>query len=360
MKVTDITVNVLSIPLERPTEGIPPIRKVNPFVIRVRTGDGLEGTGLAFIFNDHQISSLKASIDDLKELVIGQEVFRWAETWQRLWNGTRLMGHQGYGRYALSAFDTALWDLRAKALGLPLGRLLGGYREEVPAYASHFLFRNWSIEELQRDAALLVKQGFRILKMNMGDKPAGTEIERLKAVREAVGEDTGIMVDVNWSWTVPQAVQMGRELERYDVYWLEDPVASDDADDLAEVTRALDMTVAAGETLSGKHAFRPLLEKRSVDTLIIDLQYVGGVTEWMRVATMAQAWHLPVASHMFSEISAHLVAAIPNGSIVEYMPLWEVIYQEPPELRNGCLRISDRPGIGLELDEQAIRHYEMK
>jgi L-alanine-DL-glutamate epimerase-like enolase superfamily enzyme len=94
--------------------------------------------------------------------------------------------------------------------------------------------------------------------------------------------------------------------------------------------------------------------------LIVDLQRVGGVTEWMRVATMAQAWNLPVASHLFPDISAHLVAAIPNGSIVEYMPLWDVIYQEPPEVKDGHIRISDKPGIGLELDRQAIKHYEVR
>lgn len=360
MKVIDITVTALSIPLARPFNGVPPARRVSPLVVQLRTEEGLEGMGLAFTFNDQRVGSLKASIDDLSDLVIGQDVFRWAETWQRLWDETKWMGHQGHSIYALSAFDTALWDLRAKAMELPLAHLLGGYREEVPAYASHLLFRDWTLDELQKDAALLVEQGFKVVKMNLGDKPAGKEIERVRVVREAVGEDVGIMVDVNWSWTVPQAIQMGRELERHNVYWLEDPVASGDPDDLAEIARALAMPVAAGETLSGKYAFRPLLEKRSVDTLIVDLQRVGGVTEWMRVATMAQAWNLPVASHVFHDISAHLVAAIPNGRIVEYMPLWDVIYQEPPEVKDGHIRISDKPGIGLELDRQAVKHYEVR
>ena len=360
MKVIDITVTALSIPLARPFNGVPPARRVSPLVVQLRTEEGLEGMGLAFTFNDQRVGSLKASIDDLSDLVIGQDVFRWAGTWQRLWDETKWMGHQGHSIYALSAFDTALWDLRAKAMELPLAHLLGGYREEVPAYASHLLFRDWTLDELQKDAALLVEQGFKVVKMNLGDKPAGKEIERVRVVREAVGEDVGIMVDVNWSWTVPQAIQMGRELERHNVYWLEDPVASGDPDDLAEIARALAMPVAAGETLSGKYAFRPLLEKRSVDTLIVDLQRVGGVTEWMRVATMAQAWNLPVASHVFHDISAHLVAAIPNGRIVEYMPLWDVIYQEPPEVKDGHIRISDKPGIGLELDRQAVKHYEVR
>lgn len=362
MKVTKMDTRALSVPLARPFIGgrQQPREKVNPVIVQLTTDDGLEAFGLAFAWNDRQINSLKASIDDLEDVIIGQDVFRWAEAWERLYNATRHMGHHGYGIYALSAIDTALWCLRAKALGLPLARLLGGYQREVPAYASHMLFRNWSLDELQRDAASLVEQGFRVMKMNMGDKPFKVELERLKAVREAVGEDIDIMIDVNWAWTVSQAIQIGREIEPYHTYWLEDPLASDDADQLAQVAKALDMPIAIGETFCTKYDFRSLLEKRSADILIVDLQRAGGITEWMKIATMAQAWNLAVASHLFHDFSAHLIAAIPNGLIVEYMPWWDAIYQEPPQVKDGYLEIPDKPGIGLELDPEAINRYEMK
>jgi len=168
------------------------------------------------------------------------------------------------------------------------------------------------------------------------------------------------MIDINWAWTVPQAIQMGREIERYNAYWLEDPLASDDPDDLAQVTNALDMPVSAGETFCSKYGFRPLLEKRSTDILIVDLQRAGGVTEWIKVATMAEAWNLPVASHLFHDFSMHLIAAIPNGLIVEYMPWWDAIYQEPPQVKDGYIKIPDKPGLGLELDPEAIKKYQMK
>jgi len=362
MKIAEMETVALSVPLPIPFLGPRQEfrKKINPVLAQLKTEDGLEAFGLAFTTGGRRVKSLKACIDDLKEIVIGQDVFRWVEAWQKLWEATRHMGHQGYGIYALSAIDTAIWCLRAKALGMPLARLLGGYREEVPAYASHMLFRNWSLDELQKDAAALVKQGFRIMKMNMGDKPAKVELERLKTVREAVGEDIGIMIDINWAWTVPQAIQMGREIERYNAYWLEDPLASDDPDDLAQVANALDMPVAAGETFCHKYGFRPLLEKRSADILIVDLQRVGGVTEWIKVATIAEAWNLPVASHLFHDFSMHLIAAIPNGLIVEYMPWWDAIYQEPPQVKDGYIRIPDKPGLGLELDAEAIKRYQMK
>ena len=361
MKITDMLSTPLSIPLKWPFKNNGnAMDRVNPVIVQLFTDEGLEGIGLAFIWNDRRVKSLKACIDDLKETIIGQDVFRWAQTWQKLWNDTRWMGHQGYPIYALSAIDTALWDLRAKAVGLPVARLLGGYRDEVPVYASHLLFLNWSIDELQKDAASLVKQGFSAMKMNMGNKPFSVELERLKAVREVVGDAIDIMVDVNWVWTAPQAIQMGRELEKYHVYWLEDPLTSNDPADWALVSNALDMRVAGGETLSSKHDFRRVFENKALDVLMPDLQRVGGVTEWMKVATMAEAWNLPVASHVFHEFSAHLVAAIPNGLIVEYMPWWDILYKEPLPLENGCIRIPDKPGFGLELNPDIIKKYALK
>lgn len=362
MKVSKMSCMVLSIPLERPFQGgrQQPRERINPVIVKLAVDEGIEAFGFAFAWNDRQVKSLKASIEDLEDMIIGQDVFRWAEVWQRLFNGTRHMGHHGYGIYALAAIDTALWVLRAKALGMPLAHLLGGFRERVPVYASHMLFRNWSIDELQRDATFLVEQGFRAMKMNMGDKPFKVELERLKAVREAVGEDIDIMIDVNWAWTVAETIKIGREIERYQAYWIEDPLDSDEPDQLSQVSQALDVPIAAGETYCTKYGFRHLIERRAADVLIIDLQRVGGITEWVKVATMAEAWNLPVASHLFHDFSMHLVAAIPNGLFVEYMPWWDVIYQMPPQVKDGYLEIPKVSGLGLELDPEALEKYELK
>jgi L-alanine-DL-glutamate epimerase-like enolase superfamily enzyme len=361
MKVIQMRSTALSIPLKKSFIGVQqqPRKVINPVLVELITDEGLDGFGLAFAWNDRQVKSLKACVDDLEETIIGQDIFRWAEAWQKLWNNTRHMGHQGYGMYALSAIDTALWILQAKALEMPLARLLGGYRETVPVYASHMLFRNWSVEELRRDASSLAESGFRALKMNMGDKPIDMELERLRAVREAVGPEIDIMIDANWAWTPTQAIQIGCELQRFNVYWLEDPVFSDDAEHLAKISNSLNLSIAAGETFCTKYGFRSLLESKAADILIIDLQRVGGVTEWMKVAAMAQAWNIAVASHLFHDFLAHLVAAVPNGLVVEYMPWWDDIYLEPPKVVDGMMRISDKPGLGLELDRSAIKRFEM-
>ncbi len=364
MKISRLHTTALSIPIGKPFVSNHGGKKTsfgrfNPVLVRLISDEGLEAYGYAKAYNDQNIKSLKATIDDLEEVIVGQDISRPAEAWEKLWNATVHVGHHGYGIFAVAAIDSALWNLRAKAMGIPLCRLLGGHKEKVPVYANSW-FRNWEIDALQRDAAELAQRGFRFLKMRMGDRPLDQELERLGAIKDAVGKDVGIMVDVNWGWTVPQAIQAGRELQRHGVYWLEDPVVSGDFDDIAQVAAALDMPVAAGESICTKYEFRTLLEKRAVDIPQIDLQYVGGVTEWMKVAAMAEAWHLPVASHTFHDFAVHLVGAAPNGLMVEYFPGLDMIYQEPLVVKDGFATISEKPGVGLELDMEAVSRYEMK
>jgi L-alanine-DL-glutamate epimerase-like enolase superfamily enzyme len=360
MKVARVESVALSLPLEWPFEGAWRFERINPIIVQVTTDDGLEAFGIAVAWNDYQIKSLKTTIDDLSEIIIGQDIFRCEEAWQKLWKSTSWMGHQGYPMFALSAIDSALWSLQAKALNLPLFKLLGGFRQKVPVYASHLLWRDWSIDRLQKDSAQLVEMGFRAVKMRMGNKPVKAEIERLKAVREAVGESTDIMVDVTWSWTVPQAIKVGRQMERYNVYWLEDPIPATDINGLCQIADALDMPVVVGENFSTKYSFRQLIEKRALDIVMIDLQFVGGVTEWMKVARMAQAWDMPVVSHIHNDFSPHLVAAIPNGLIMEYMPWWDIIYEQPLQVKDGHILLTDAPGIGLELNRDIIKKHKLR
>lgn len=359
VKVSNMKTVALSIPCSYPSTGAINAR-INPVIVRLTADEGLEGFGICFSNNDRQVKSLKACLDDLEEIVLGQDVFRFAEAWQKLWAATNRMGHQGYPIYALAAIDSALWMLRAKALNLPLATLLGGFREKVPVYASHYLWRYCTIDQLQKDAASLVKQGFRMMKMRMGSYPLPVELERYQAVREAVGKDIDIMIDLNWHYTVSEAIRIGRELDKRHAYWFEDPLASDDPEQIAQVAAALDMPVVVGETYCNKYGFRTLLEKKATDIVMIDLQKVGGVTEWMRVANMAEAWNLPVASHLFPDFSLHLVAAIPNGLVMEYLPWWDMIYQEPYAVKEGFIEVPKTPGIGLELDLAVLRKYELK
>lgn len=363
MRVTGFKTHVLSLPLARPT-GVAVagrlLSELNPVIVRLQTDDGAEGFGFAFVSNQLHLRTLQAAVADVAALVVEEDPTRTAYLWQKMWAETAHIGHEGVGVYALAAVDTALWDLTAKAYGVPLYRLLGGFRDSVPVYASGWLWRTWSLDELQRDAADLVAQGFKALKMRVGGATAREDVERVRVVREAIGPDVALMVDVNWSWDVSTAITVGRRLQEFGIYWLEDPLASDTPEQLARVAAALDVPVCAGETHSHKFGFRRLFENNAVDIAMIDLQRVGGVTEWMRVASMAQAWHLPVVSHLFWEIDVHMLAALPNALMAEYMPWWGAMFREAPSVEKGMVALPQKPGLGLELDEKVIARQELR
>jgi len=367
MKVVQMYTTLLSLPMNLHMFFGNTKPRINPVIVQLMTDEGLEGFGIAYAFNDSQINSLKASIDDLEEVVIGQDISRWAATWKDLHTALKHAGQWGgYGINAIGAIDCAFWDLRAKALNLPLARLLGGFRDKVPAYASNWLWGFLSIDELQKQAASLVKEGHRAMKMKMGVKPHKENVARFKAVRDAVGNDVDIMVEGHWSWTVSEAIRIARALEPFNPFWLEDPVGLHDGDicledtaALAQVAAAVDVPIAAGETFSTKYGFRHIVEDKAVDIVIVDVLRAGGITEFMKIAALIEAYNLPVVSHCLHDISVHMIAGIPNGLIVEYMPWWDIIYKEPPTVIDGYFEISDKPGIGLELDPEVINKLKI-
>jgi L-alanine-DL-glutamate epimerase-like enolase superfamily enzyme len=247
---------------------------------------------------------------------------------------------------AQSALDIACWDLKARALGEPLWRLLGGTARPLPAYAGG-VFLNDSLDTIVAEARAYVDQGFRAMKMRTGSPRLADDIDRVGAVREAIGPELTLMVDVVQGWSPDQAIRAGRELARFDLAWIEDPVAFDDHSGLARVAAALDMPVCAGENDYSLLGFARLIDGRCIDIAMPDLQRVGGVSEWMRVAALAHARRLPVTPHVFHEMSVHLASAVPNCHWLEYVPWWDVLFDESMQLVDGCLIAPDRPGLGL-------------
>jgi L-alanine-DL-glutamate epimerase-like enolase superfamily enzyme len=202
--------------------------------------------------------------------------------------------------------------------------------------------------------------GFRQMKMQCGSEPSvEASIERVRVVREALGPDVELMCDINQLWSVNQAIEVGRRIEPYHLYWLEDPVAHDDYAGLARVADSLATPIAAGEYHYGIVPFRHLLEARSIDIVMIDVLRVGGITQWMKVAGMAEAFNVPVVSHLVPEIHVHLIGAIPNGLTVEYMPWSLRLFEETPALMAGQLAVPTRPGLGLAFDQAALKRYQV-
>src|SRR6202000_111196 len=225
---------------------------------------------------------------------------------------------------------------------LPLWRRLGGARDKVPTYASGALMRELSLDRVVKAAATLKDRGWKEMKTKMA-LPAHTtpaiEVERMVKIREAIGPDIKLMCDINQRWRPEQAVDIGKRVEDAGVglFWLEDVTTADDYAGLARVSDALSTPVAGGEYVWGIVPFRHMLEHRSVDIVMVDLVRGGGITQWLKVAGMAEAFNLPVVSHLIPEVHVHLIAAVPNGLTVEYMPWLGMMFKEVPTQQNGEL-----------------------
>jgi L-alanine-DL-glutamate epimerase-like enolase superfamily enzyme len=360
MKIKRVQSQVVRVPLDEPLANGPAyFRTHNQFVtLRVDTEDGIEGVGVSF-FGGALSATLKHAIDQLGELIIGEDPLRIEAVTQKLRSAAASAGPGGILTLAISAIDMALWDIKGKYLGQSLGAMLGGLRARVPTYASGALVRAYPLDHLQKAARLLVDKGFKQMKTQLaipGDTTPEKEVERARLVREAAGPDIDLMCDINQRWSVNQAIDIGRRVEDVHFFWLEDVTTHDDYSGLARVADALITPLAGGECLYGITPFRHMIEAHSVDIIMIDLNRVGGVSNWMKVAAMAEAFNLPVVSHLLPEIHVHLIAAIPNGLTVEYMPWSFKLFEEVPAPVNGELTVPTKPGLGLEFSREIERY----
>src|SRR5437870_13171246 len=306
MKITRVKSQVVKLPADEPLAGGPGFYR--PFfefvILRLETDTGIEGIGVTF-FGWALTATLKHAVDQLSELVIGEDPMRIEAVGRKVRSAAASAGPSGISTLAYSAIDIALWDIKGKALGQPLATLLGGLRDRVPTYASGALSRTSPLEHVVKAGPLLVEKGFKQMKMQLalpGETTPTREVERARLIREAVGPDIDLMCDINQRWSVNQAIDIGRRLEDIHFYWFEDVTTHDDFPGLARITDALATPVAGGEYVYGIAPFRHMLEARSVDIVMIDLLRVGGIANWMKVAGMAEAFNVPVVSHLLPEI----------------------------------------------------------
>ena len=361
MKISHVTTRVLSTPADNPlVVGLPAPTDTREFVLlELGTDQGLVGIGLTF-FGGALTPALRAAVDGLARLAIGEDPSQTEAIVAKCRRAAGSAGPGGIFALALAALDMACWDLMGKAAGRSVCALLGGLRDRAPTYASGALMRAHPVDYLAKAGPRLRDMGFRQMKMQCGSEPTlAASIERVRVMRESIGPDVDLMCDINQLWSVHHAIEVGRRIEPYQLYWLEDPTAHDDFAGLARIADALATPIAAGEYHYGIVPFRHLLEARSVDIVMIDLLRVGGITQWMKVAGMAEAFNLPVVSHLIPEIQVHLIAAIPNGLTVEYMPWTLRLYEETPTIENGQLVVPDKPGLGLAFDQAAITRYQV-
>lgn len=361
MRVDKVNVDVLRVPVDQAYVAAGRSVDANWHVLaRVGTTDGIEGFGYIVYPRQDLMRAVAAATQELGASLLGAEVLDVEATWAALVKRGSWVGPGGLLHCAIAPLDIALWDAAGKTLGQPLYRLLGGYRDRIAAYASDGLWYNLSLDEVAAAASHHASQGFRAVKLRLGgETQPAAEVQRVRAVRQAVGPDVQILVDATETWNRPQALQTGRALQEAGIAWLEDPVNHQDLEGLSQLSSLLEVPVAAGEHLYGLREFRDLMQARAVHIAIIDLARIGGITPWRKVASLAQAFETLVCGHVVPEIHVHLLAAVPNACMVEHVPRSASILCEMPVMENGQMVAPQLPGLGLSLDEGAVQRYRL-
>jgi L-alanine-DL-glutamate epimerase-like enolase superfamily enzyme len=329
----------------------------------IETDDGLTGVGLGSGIQDAPEVG-QVLLEHFKHVLIGRDPLDIERHWYEMWR-PKLVGRRGITTRVISGIDIALWDLKAKYANMPLYKLLGGYSDSVDTYiAGGYYEEGKGLPELAAEMERNVELGATAVKMKIGAVPINEDVERVRVAREAVGPDVRIMVDANNAYRHYQAIEFARKAEKHDLFWFEEPVEPDDYIGQREITRATSVPVAAGENEYTRYGFRDMIDHRAVDILQPDALILGGITEFMKVAAMAQAHDLDIAPHGSQYIHIHLVAAIPNGLILEYYrdsvdPMHGRIYMDELEIRNGRVYAPDRPGLGLELNRESLAEFRV-
>ncbi len=322
--------------------------------VRLADADGAEGLGYTYTVGTGGGAIRDLVERDLAPSLQGRDPTRIEAIWQALWWQVHYVGRGGLAMHALSAIDTALWDLLAKRCNLPLWRLLGGHDPKVPAYAGG-IDLEFPLDRLLAQTEAHLASGFRAIKMKVGRARLSEDVARVRAMRELLGPDIPLMVDANMRWRVDEAIRAAQAFAEFGVYWLEEPTSPDDVAGHARITQDGGLPIAAGENLHNIHEFRALIEAGGVAFPEPDLSNCGGVSAWIKVARLAEAANLPVTSHGVHDLHVHLLAAVPNASYLEVHGFGlERFITEPLVIEDGFATAPDRPGHGVELDWQGL------
>ena len=318
--------------------------------VRLRDMDGLDGVGYTITTGRNGAAVDAILRRDIPEQIAGQDPDRIEWLWQKVWWGQHYGGRGGPVILAMSALDMALWDLKAKRLDQPLWKLLGGHDPQVPCYAGGIDLL-LPLDQLLRQTDDNLARGFRAIKMKVGRDRLSEDVERVRAMRQHLGDGFPLMVDANMKWSADEAISAARALQPYAPVWLEEPVVPEDLAGGARVAREGGLPIASGENVHTLAEFKQLMVSGGVTYPEPDVTICGGITVFMKVAHLAEAYHLPVTSHGAHDVTVHLLGAVPNRSYLEVHGFGlDRFIAEPLRIENGFARAPDRPGHGVDFD----------
>jgi L-alanine-DL-glutamate epimerase-like enolase superfamily enzyme len=358
VKITRLRTQVVEFPYT-PAMGLSAnyvLRTGSCVLVFLESDQGEVGEGLVYTFNGERIKLYDDMVKSFEPLLVGQDPRQSGAIFARAWGDIRTLGQSGFAVNALAAVDMALWDLRAKLAGMNVAGLLGAARTSLPVYDSGDYWLQLSLDELQRNAKASMERGFRAFKLRISGK-IPTDIARVKAMREVIGNNA-LLVDLNQRSNVAEAIPLGRALEEFNLTWFEEPIAYHDHRGEAEISAALHVPVASGESVYTSRGMLEMLRLRASDVVMPDLMHMGGPTEFLRAAYYAQAHDTLCSNHCFTEMSFALLATLPNVQWLEYMRWLEPIYKERLELDgNGHALAPTKPGWGFSFDPDAVKKY---
>ena len=371
-KIKEIEFSILTAPDEKRPHWVSlfKVPSANELLVRMKTDDGVEGFGLATSYTDITplVNVVKGGLHDE---ILGMDALSPEGLYEKLFGLTfsRKAAENSWGREALirisSAVDIACWDIMGKMANLPLYRLFGGYRNKVPCYVTCAYYRDGKDNaELRDEIQMLVEQGHKGFKGKVGGLSISEDIARMEIVREIIGPDKDLMIDVNRAWDLKTAIEGARLLEPLQPLWLEEPVRwTDDRRELKLLSQQTNIPLSGGESEITSYGCRAMIEEQAIQILQFDCTMFGGFTEGRKLAALCELNHVDVAPHHDCFIHAPLVAGTPAGRIVESFtdperdPLQAELYENPPHIDNGWLTLNEAPGLGLTLSESAVKKF---
>ena len=334
------------------------ITKAPLLLIDLETEEGVTGCSYLWCYFTAAVPAIAKIMEEVERVTRGRRVAP-VDLWGALAERFALIGVQGIVRMAMSGFDMAAWDALAKAAGLPLSTFIGSEPRRIRAYNSCGLGLMASPGQLADEAERLLAGGFTAVKLRLGYPDLRADLAALRAVRARLGDKVLVMVDYNQALTLAEALERGRALDREGVYWLEEPIRHDDYAGNATLVRDLATPVQLGENFSESSSMEQALQEAACDYVMPDLERIGGVTGWQRAAALAAVHRIEMSSHLFPEISAHLLAATPTSHFLEYVDWADKIVEEPLTIVEGFALAPSRPGNGLAWDRKAVEKYRL-
>ncbi len=359
LKITDLKLIKLKFP------GLTP-RKWNSIIVsgggapemkylEIHTNQGIVGRSIP--------SGNKSITMAMLKKIKGENPFDVEKIWDKMYSHNRKPVAKGEYISSIGSVDIAVWDIIGKALNMPVYKVLGGFRKKIRVYAAGGYYEEGkTISDLVREMEGYIEEGFNAVKMKIGGASFSEDVERVRAVREALGEDIDILVDANNKWRAYEAIQFGRAIEEFKPFWFEEPVVPDDFDGCAEVRQALDIPIVAGENEFTRWGCRDLIQAGSADILNLDTVKAGGITEYRKIAALASAYHIPVSPHGSPHMAVHLLASTSNALIMETYPGVKSKFNPVLPLypvKDGYITVPDTPGLGIDPDPELVKKYQV-